>query len=251
MPVISVITPSYNCGQYLEATIKSLQAQTLTDWECIIIDDCSTDNSFDIAQELAKQDERITAVQLAKNSGSSAARNEGLRHATGRYVTFIDGDDTIKPTKFKDQLDFMEANNYLITYTNYRRMTPDEKKEGMLQRNAWRITYPYLLRHTAMGTLTPVYNRAEIGEFFFDETLPARMDWVFWLDILREGHVAYRFDQDLARYRRGHTSLSSNINKGRKLVWKILRERQGIALIPALYYYGSYIFHALKKRKQF
>jgi teichuronic acid biosynthesis glycosyltransferase TuaG len=120
-----------------------------------------------------------------------------------------------------------------------------------LQRNPWRITYKYLLRHTALGTLTPIYDRDAIGEFFFDESLSARMDWVFWLDVLREGHIAYRFDRDLARYRRGHSSLSSNINKGRKIVWDILRYRQEVPYPKIFWYYASYIFHAGKKRRLF
>ena len=223
----------------------------MKDWECIIIDDCSTDNSFEIAQELSKKDSRVTALQQPKNGGSSAARNAGLRIAKGRYITFIDGDDIIKPFKFEAQLNFMKRNNYAITYTNYRRMTPDEKKIGILQRNPHKITYKHLLRHTALGTLTPIYDRTIIGEFFFDETLSARMDYAFWLDVLREGHKAHRFDRDLARYRRGHTSLSSNLNRGRKIVWKILRERQKIAFFKACWYYLSYIFHASKKRRLF
>lgn len=251
MPTISVITPSYNCADYLARTIESLQAQTMDDWECIIIDDCSTDNSFEIAQNLAKKDKRVTAIQQPENKGSSAARNVGLRHATGKYITFIDGDDTIKPFKFETQLNFMKRKGYHITYTNYRRMTPDEKTIGILQRNPWKITYKHLLRHTAMGTLTPIYDREAIGEFFFDESLSARMDWAFWLDILREGHKAYRFDRDLARYRRGHTSLSSNINRGRKIVWRILRERQKLSYLTAVRYYLSYVFHAAKKRRLF
>lgn len=251
MPLISVITPSYNCAPYLARTVESIQAQTLTDWEMIIVDDCSADDSFRIAQTLAAKDPRITAIQQPKNSGSSAARNTGLRLAKGRYITFIDGDDIILPTKFEKQITFMQAHGYAVTYTNYRRMTPDEKTVGILQRNPKTIDYRYLLSHTAMGTLTPIYDREIVGEFFFDENLTARMDYAFWLDVTKAGHTAHRFDEDMARYRRGHTSLSSNLNKGRKLVWQVLRTRQKLPFLYACWCYASYALHALLKRRKF
>jgi len=250
-PIISVITPCYNLAPYLHRTIESIQSQTMSEWEIIIVDDCSTDDSFAIAESFAKQDPRITAIKLDKNSGSSHARNVALKHAKGQYITFIDGDDLVMPNKFKDQIQFMQDNNYAITYCNYRRMTPDETKTGILQRNPSKIHYDYLLRNTAMGTLTQIYDRDIIGEYFFDETLIARMDYAFWLDVLQAGNIAHRFDHDLARYRRGHTSLSSNINKGRKLVWKIYRQRQGLNYIHAWWCYINYAFHALKKRRSF
>ena len=244
-----MITPCHNLEKYLERTIQSIQGQTLNDWEMIIIDDCSTDDSFAIAKASAMKDSRITAIQMDQNRGSSAARNEGLKRAKGTYITFIDGDDLIKPFKFETQINFMKRNNHAITYTNYRRMTPDEKKTGILQRNPEKINYAYLLKNTAMGTLTPIYNRDIIGDYFFDENLSARMDYAFWLDILKNKHTAHRFDRDMARYRRGHTSLSSNVNKGRKLVWKIYRERQGLNYFHAWWCYIHYAIHAIKKRR--
>lgn len=251
MPLISVITPSYNVEQFLRRTIESVQAQTLDDWEMIIVDDCSTDASYQIAVSAAKQDGRITALRLDKNSGSSVARNTALRKAKGQYITFIDGDDTIMPEKFEKQIAFMKHHDYAITYTNYRRMTPDEKTIGILQRNPKTIDYKYLLTHTAMGTLTPVYDRHMVGEHFFDETLKARMDYTFWLDVLSKGFTAHRLDLDLARYRRGHHSLSSNVIKGSKIVWRIYHKRQNLGLFRALWCFGNYVAHALFKRRAF
>ncbi len=251
-PVISVITPCYNLEKYLAQTIESIQAQTLTNWEMIIIDDCSMDNSVKIAQKYAKRDSRIKVITLDKNSGSSKARNVGLDMAQGRFITFIDGDDLIKPLKFGSQIDFMDSNGYAITYTNYRRITPDETQIGILIRNPEKIDYDYLLKHTALGTLTPIYDRNIIGDSYrFDETLPARMDYFFWLMVLQEGHVAHRFDRDMARYRRGHISLSSNIKRGQKIVWNIYRHKMGFNFLQASWYYAHYVCHALKKRRAY
>lgn len=251
-PTISIITPCYNLEQYLGRTIESVQAQTLGAWEMIIVDDCSTDDSIKIARQYAKDDQRIHVITLDDNSGSSKARNVGLDHAKGRYITFIDGDDMVMPNKFETQINFMRDNNYGITYTNYRRITPDETQTGILIRNPEKIDYQYMLKHTAMGTLTPIYDRDIIGDDYrFDETLPARMDYYFWLMVLRDGHAAYRFDHDMARYRRGHTSLSSNVNWGRKIMWDIYRNRMGFSLPRASWYYAHYVCHALKKRRAY
>ena len=251
-PTISVITPCYNLENYLGATIESLKAQTMPHWEVIIIDDCSNDNSFKIAQKYAQHDDRITAIQLDENSGSSAARNKGLELAKGRYITFIDGDDLIHPFKFETQINYMRRNNYALTYTNYRRMTPDEKLISPIFRERDHIDYRYLLKHTAMGTLTPIYDRDIIGDSYrFDENLPSRMDYAFWLDVLRDGHVAHRFDRDMGRYRRGrsHKSLSSNAFKASRINWKIYHNRLQFNKFKAAWHYINYIFHALKKRK--
>lgn len=251
MPLISVIMPSYNCESYIGKAVESVQAQTLSDWEIIIVDDCSTDNTYEFAKQYASTDSRIQAVQLDCNSGSSKARNTAMDLAKGTYITFIDGDDVILPSKFEEQIKFMRDNDYAITYTNYRRMSHDETKIGVLQKSAAKIDFQHMLRHTAMGTLTPMYNREVIGEFRFDENYRSRMDYIFWLDVLREGHVAYRLNKDLARYRRGYKSLSSNKGKAQKIVWKVIREREKINFFLAVWYYSSYVFHALKKRKHF
>lgn len=217
----------------------------------IIVDDCSRDSSFEIAQSYADKDSRIKVYKLEQNQGSSKARNVALDHTTADYVTFIDADDTILENKFERQIGFMEENDYSITYTNYRRMSFDESKIGVIIKSADCIDYEHMLFHTAMGTLTPIYNRKKIGDYRFDENLPARMDYAFWLDVLRAGHKAYRFDEDLARYRRGYESLSSNKIKGQKLVWKILRYREKVPFPKIIFCYLSYVFHALKKRREF
>ena len=251
MPVLSVITPCYNNSAFLAKTIESVQAQSFTDWEMIVVDDCSADSSYDIACAFAQSDPRIRAFRLERNRGSSAARNHGLRHSSGQYVTFIDGDDIVLPEKFERQIAFMRRHGHAITFTNYRRMTPDETQTGILIRNPARIDYDYLLKHTAMGTLTPVYDRTQTGDFYFDETLSARMDYAFWLDVLARGHSAYRLDEDLARYRRGHKSLSSNLFKGARLVWRVLKHRQKLSRPRAAWCFAHYAFFAVAKRRVF
>jgi glycosyltransferase involved in cell wall biosynthesis len=130
MPKVTIITPCYNAAPYIANTIASVQRQSLTDWQYIIVDDGSTDKSYDIVADLAKSDPRITLLQQA-NQGSAAARNYALQYAKGQYIQFLDADDTIYPDKLKFQTQLMDQHNYDVTYTDYSlsslEMTPKTK----------------------------------------------------------------------------------------------------------------------------
>ena len=119
---ISVVTPSYNCKQVFKATFDSVLSQTFTDWEWIIVDDCSTDGSYEHIKELTKDDKRIKVLQTPKNSGTAVARNIGLKHSTGRYITFLDSDDLLDPNYLEEQLEFIKDNGPIIS-SGYRRKT--------------------------------------------------------------------------------------------------------------------------------
>jgi len=118
-PLISIITPVYNASPFLKETIKSVKDQTFKDWEWIIVDDCSSDSSVDIIISFASDDSRIHLIRLDINSGTGVAKNTALRHARGRFITFIDSDDLWKPEKLELQVNFMMDNNYPISFTSY------------------------------------------------------------------------------------------------------------------------------------
>ena len=116
--LVSIITPNYNCEKYISQTIESVLAQTYANWEMIIVDDCSTDNSYQIALEYAKKDKRIHVYKNEINSGAAKSRNVAIQMAQGDYVAFLDSDDLWAPEKLEKQLNFMKNNNYCFTYTN-------------------------------------------------------------------------------------------------------------------------------------
>ncbi len=121
---VSVITPCYNAAPYIQRTIASVQAQTISDWEMIIVDDGSIDNSVSIIRSIAAQDARIQLIEKA-NGGSASARNLGLQYAHGEYIQFLDADDTLAPDKFEKQINLMESNHLDVSYTDYRKFNPD------------------------------------------------------------------------------------------------------------------------------
>ena len=117
--LVSIITPSYNCAGFIGETIASIQAQTYRNWELIITDDCSTDNSTQVIESYCRQDSRIKLLRLDSNSGAGAARNNSIRAARGRFIAFCDSDDRWTPDKLQLQLEFMTSNGYGLTYTSY------------------------------------------------------------------------------------------------------------------------------------
>jgi teichuronic acid biosynthesis glycosyltransferase TuaG len=173
--------------------------------------------------------------------------------ARGRYVTFVDADDLILPNKFASQVEFMQHYDYAISHTNYRRLSEDGKRQGILLRQPKVVSYRTLLWQTALGTLTPMIDRDQTGyDLAFDETLATSEDYYFWLTLTKRGFSSHRLDQDLARYRRGHPSITAGNNQGQaRQVWHLLRQQTGHGTIGTLPHFVSYALHALWKRRSF
>ena len=125
--LVSIITPTWNCAQFIGETIKSVQAQTYTNWEMIISDDCSTDNTKVVIDPFLQEDSRIKYICNDKNSGAAITRNNALKIARGRWIAFLDSDDLWKPGKLEKQLSFMHNHSLCFSYTNYIEI--DEKSK--------------------------------------------------------------------------------------------------------------------------
>ena len=121
--LVSIITPTYNCAKFIEETIRSVQAQTYLNWEMIISDDCSTDNTREIIAPYLESDSRIKYICNDKNSGAAITRNNALRQAKGRWIAFLDSDDLWLPEKLEKQIAFMETNGYAFPIMNMPRLT--------------------------------------------------------------------------------------------------------------------------------
>ena len=121
-PLISIITPCYNCEQYIAESIQSVLAQTHQNWEMIIVDDCSTDESYEIAMEYAKKDRRIKVYRMEHNSGAAVCRNKAIESSKGEYLAFIDSDDIWLPEKLEKQLKFMHESGCNFSFTEYEQI---------------------------------------------------------------------------------------------------------------------------------
>lgn len=247
-PIVSVITPVYNSEKYIENTINSVRTQTYTDFELILIDDCSADNSRAVIENLMKIDARIRYILLDQNSGAAVARNTGIEAARGRYISFLDSDDVWKSDKLEKQLNFMGKNKHAFTYTAYETITEDGKLIQEKVAVPSRLNYKQLLKNTAIACSTVIIDREMVGNFRMPLVRKGQ-DTATWLNLLRESvDYAYGFNEMLSSYRKVQGSISDDKVSALKRTWNTYRNIERLPFFKALYYFIWYVFNATKKR---
>lgn len=206
--LVSIIMPTFNSGATVGESVESIMAQTYRNWELLISDDGSTDDTVDIVEAYAQKDERILLFKLDSNSGAGEARNNSIRKAQGRYIAFCDSDDMWMPTKLEKQLEFMQSNNYQFVFASYLTCNKESKVQGRIIAPS-KVSLIDTKRDDRIGFLTVIYDTKEIGKFYMP-TLRKRQDWAYVLNILKKCRYAYALKEPLAIYRNGRDSLSHN-----------------------------------------
>lgn len=245
--LVSIITPVYNSERFISDTIKSVLNQTYTDFEMLLIDDHSSDNSLSILSEFAGKDERVKVYQTPLNSGSAVARNLGLEKANGQYVAFIDSDDMWKESKLADQLKMMKQNNYGFTYTNFEIIAENKEIIKPVISLPQTLNYQKLLKNTAIACSTVMIDKKVFGEFRMPDVRKGQ-DTATWLRLLRSGKTAHLVDEVLGSYRIVKGSISSNKISALKRTWNTYRNLEKLPLYKAVYYFTHYVWNALKRR---
>lgn len=245
-PLVSIITPSYNSTKFIPATIESVLAQTYQNWEMLIVDDCSKDESRKVIREYTEKDSRIKLIELTENSGAAVARNTAIKAAKGKYVAFLDSDDLWVPTKLEKQIEFMEINDYAFTYSKYQLMDVDGNKLDRVIDVPRNIDYNGLLSNTIIGCLTAVVNIEKTGPIEMPN-IRTRQDFALWLSILKRGIKAHGLQEVLAYYRLVPGSISSNKVKAAKQTWKVYRDVEKLGLLRSVFSFTGYAFNAVKK----
>lgn len=243
MPLVSIITPAYNCEKTIRETYNSVLAQNFSSWEWIVVDDCSTDNSYSLIKEITKDDKRVIVFKTTKNSGTSVARNIGLRHASGRYITFLDSDDLLDHNYLSCQLDFMKEHGPLIS-AGYRRKAEHTCTDFYVPDS---VDYKKALKGNPLSCLTTMYDKDVVGEALFPEDIDRPEDYVFWLSILKKGIVAKGNPMILATYNIISGSKSSNKFKLIKRMYKVYHKTQGINWFKSWLYVIRWAFYGKKK----
>lgn len=247
MPSVSVITPAFNAAATIGATIESVLSQTLNDWEMIVVNDGSTDDTGHIAESHAKSDSRIRVIHQ-ENSGLSCARNAALSIAKGRYIAILDSDDLWLPRKLELQTAFMASANLAFTCTGYR-VFRTGYEAGPYIRVPSEITYKMLLRSRPICCSTVMIDRNQISLKFPNERGNAVIeDLVTWLSILRRGYIAHGLNEDLFRYRLSN-GLSANKKNIARRVWNMYRTYEKLNLVSAGWYFLNYAFNAVTSTK--
>ncbi len=245
--LVSIITPSYKSENFITATIESVLTQTYVNWEMIIVDDVSPDNSNVIIEEYSKKDTRIKLIKLEKNSGPAVARNRAIEEAKGRYIAFLDADDLWHPEKLEKQIAFMNENDLSFTYSSYDLIDEKNKSLGTFITQK-RVSYVSLLKTNSIGCLTAIYDTKILGKIYMPDIIK-RQDYGLWLKILKNIKNTKGILEPLATYRIMKNSVSSNKITAAKYVWKIFRDVEKLSFFKSLYYFMHYIYNGLQKYK--
>lgn len=204
--LVSIITPTYNCGKYISETIESVLTQSYVDWEMIIVDDCSTDNTEEIVKRYSEKDSRIQYHCLAKNSGAVVARNFALTLAKGTWIAFLDSDDLWLPTKLERQVRFMVENGYSFTYHKYHEISEDGNNLNIIVGGKRNVGKFDMFACCWPGCLTVMYDRKKIGLIRI-ANIKKNNDTALWLKAIRKSNC-HLLNEDLACYRRRKGSIT-------------------------------------------
>lgn len=246
---VSIIVPAYRAASFIDRTIESVLAQTYRDWEMLIADDCSPDNTRDVVAGWAARDARIRLIALERNGGPAAARNAALQQASGRWIAFLDSDDMWLAAKLERSMAHAKAMRAALVFTAYRRISQDESRVGELIHVPRTLTYRQLLGNTAIATSTVLIDREVAGDVHMEPVFYD--DFVCWLSILKRGHVAHGLDEDLMRYRVLSQSVSRNKGRSAREVWKTYRNVEHLGPMAASWYFSRYAMNALRKYRNF
>lgn len=236
--LVSIITPSHNCGEYIADTIKSIMAQSYENWELIICDDCSTDNTKEVLSPFLSSCPKIKYICNEKNSGAAVSRNNALREARGKWIAFLDADDLWSQDKLEKQLDFMVKNGYHFSYTGYSEINSEGEDTGVSISGPRRVTKLGMYAFCWPGCLTVMYDRETVGLIQIED-IKKNNDYAMWLKVCKKADC-YFLNQSLAKYRRGRVGSVSTHGYMTMIRWhyKLWHEAENKNPISSLFWTG-------------
>lgn len=244
-PMVSIIVPVYNAGRFIEQTIGSVLGQDYTDWELILVNDCSTDNSAEIISKYAS-DGRVRLVNMEKNGGAAVARNKGIDMARGRYIAFLDSDDLWQPRKLSLQLALMAEQGCAFCFTEIEMIDESGTTRCKPRHIPAKVDYSYLLKKTVIATSSVIIDKEITGHFAMPQRRSGQ-DYATWLMLLRRVQWAYCLQEPLVKYRVVRHSLSSNKLSSLKQVYDIQTKNEHLPAWRAAYDTCRFALYAFKK----
>lgn len=249
--LVSIIMPSYNCGKYVEETIRSVQSQSYQNWEVIFMDDCSTDDTIRKVSALREEDSRIHLYQNISNLGAAVSRNNALREAKGRWIAFLDSDDIWETEKLEKQIRFMEEYDYAFSYTGYQEIDDTSNPKGIFVSGPKRVSKKGMYNFCWPGCLTVMYDASKIGLIQIED-IKKNNDYAMWLKVCKKADC-YLLDECLARYRRGRAGSVSSHSIKTMIGWhyKLWHEAEKRSVITSLWLTGVNLVCGLYKKKKY
>lgn len=231
--LVSIIVPTYNSAKYIQEAIDSVLSQTYTNWELLVTDDCSGDETISILERYVQSDNRIKLFCLKENGGAAKARNTSIRQASGRYIAFLDSDDWWYPNKLQKQLEFMSTHHYEFIYSAFEYADENLNVTGVSYKPR-KISYKKLKMICSIGTPGVIYDTKRIGKVYMPE-IKTGEDWGTWLDLSQRTRYAYAMNTPLWKYRVQSQSLSSNKLQQISYSLKLYRTILGYSKIESLF----------------
>ncbi len=246
--MISIVVPVHNAEKFLEETIKSVMAQTYTDWELLLVDDCSKDASKTIASGYEALDKRIRLIALEENVGAAKARNVGIRESKGAYLAFLDADDIWVKEKLERELKFMKEKQAAFVFSGYEFADEQAVGTGKIVRVPETINYKQALKNTTIFTSTVLFDRSKIDKELLLMPDVKSEDTATWWQILKTGIEAYGLNENLVLYRRSANTLSSNKFEAIKRIWYLYRKVEKLNIFSSCYNFIGYAVRAVLRR---
>ena len=233
--LVSIITPTYNCAKFIAKTIESVQAQTYKNWEMIIVDDRSKDNTKEIVEKYIKNDDRIHYHLLDENSGAAVARTTAMKLAKGSYMAFLDSDDIWMPDKLERQIRWMNENNCAFSCTAYEQIDESDKPLDRIVKTVKKTDYNRLVLDCPVGNSTVMYDVEKMGKFEVPN-IRKRNDDALWLQMLKKEKYIWGMPDVLMKYRIRQNSISSNKFKVIKYHWILYRDVEHLSIIRSAFH---------------
>ena len=248
--LVSIIMPSYNTAAFIAESIQSVLSQNYKDWELLIVDDCSTDNTDEVIKPYL-DDSRIKYLKNEKNSGAAVSRNKALREAKGKWIAFLDSDDLWMPDKLEKQIKFMEEKDYHFSYSNYSEIDSEGKRNGVTVTGPKKITKTGMFNYCWPGCLTIMYDAEKVGLIQIAD-IKKNNDYAMWLKVCRKADC-YLLDEELALYRRGRAGSVSSHSIKTMIGWhyKLYREAEKENPIAAVFNTGRNMVFGFYKKKRY
>lgn len=245
--LISIITPCYNSSKFINECVNSVLLQSYCNWELLLVDDCSNDNSKELLLNIEKKDERIKVTFLDNNIGAANARNVAIQKAKGKYIAFLDSDDSWDSKKLDKQISFMVQNDIAFSFTSYQSISENGLDIISVIEAPYKMTYNNYLKNTIIGCLTVIIDREKVGDFEMP-SIRSSHDMALWLLIMKRGFVAYGFNENLANYRIVSSSNTSSKWDAAKDVWRVYRNLEKLSFFYSIWCFLNYAFNAVIKR---
>ncbi len=248
MNIVSIIMPAHNAAKTIRESIDSVLSQSFPDWELLVINDASTDETEKIVLDFAKTDSRIKLLNTDKSLGKPFyPRNIGINNANGRFIAFLDSDDVWLASKLEKQIPLFEETNVAIAFSYYEKFTGNEveSSKNRVIKSPSSISYKSALYGNPIGNLTGIYDTQKVGKVFYEDA--GHEDYILWLTILKKGFIAKNTNTIEARYRVSDKSVSSNKGRAAFWTWNIYRKSLGFNIVKSAFCYSIYMVKGILK----